>query len=100
MSHKNPTALHGTMEGVWQHRRQRTPKCKPCLRVQAADRLFHRVLRGEQKGCYVPLGVLGELFRCATPEVLALAEELLPSGVTEAAEAFLRHQNELVAEES
>jgi hypothetical protein len=83
------------LQGVYRHRHAGTRICPPCSTVNSGYRLFRRVLRGDQKGCYVPLTVLGELLRCATPEVLMLAEEGLPKGVVEAALTYLKLVEEL-----
>jgi hypothetical protein len=90
----------GTLRGLYRHRAAGTRCCADCRQAQAAARLIGRVLRGEQRGCYVPLAVLGELLRCATPDVLALAQELLPKGAAEAAEEYLRHHTTLADEEN
>lgn len=86
--------LRGTTRGVQRHRTAGTPRCPACRRAAAAERMLYRVLNGQQRGCYVPLGVLGELLRCASPEVLLLVQELMPAGVVDAAEEFLRLQTE------
>lgn len=91
--------LRGTPQGVRRHRLARTPPCEDCRHAAAAERMLYRVLRGDQKGFKVPLQVLGELLRCATPEVMELAREMLPYGVPAAAEAFLQRQARLATEE-
>jgi hypothetical protein len=100
MNQKNPTAAHGTMAGVWQHRAQRTIKCDLCLKIQAADRLLRRVLGGHQKGCYVPALLLADLLRSASSDTLALADELLPPGAVLAMEMLLTREMEAMEDEN
>jgi hypothetical protein len=88
------------MAGVWQHRVQRTPKCGPCLRVQAASRFLRRVLDGHQKGCYVPALLLADLLRTANSDALALADEVLPPGAVLAMEMLLTREMEAMEDEN
>jgi hypothetical protein len=92
--------MHGTMEGVWQHRVQGTTKCGPCLKAQAADRFMNRILAGHQKGCYVPALLLGELLRTATSDVRVLAEEILPPGAMVAMEMLLIREKKAMENET
>jgi hypothetical protein len=87
------------MAGVWQHRAQRTPKCDPCLKIQAADRFMRRVLDGRQKGCNVPALLLADLLRSASSDTLALADEVLPPGAVLAMEMLLTREMKAMEDE-